>query len=99
MTQTITRPESKENLDNIDDNIVNIHDNPVVIPVKHKEDLGPVSDMSPDSWRYHPDMIIEYYRQRPLQVFGRLLNILFPFLSFLLDGWWDGFWGNTKKMN
>ncbi|WPF88760.1 AarF/ABC1/UbiB kinase family protein [Cyanobacterium aponinum AL20118] len=97
MTQTITRPESKENLDNIDDNIVNIHDNPVVIPVKHKEDLGPVSDMSPDSWRYHPDMIIEYYRQRPLQVFGRLLNILFPFLSFLLDGWWDGFWGNTKK--
>ncbi|AFZ52228.1 ABC1 kinase family protein [Cyanobacterium aponinum] len=97
MTQTITPPESKENLDNIDDNIVNIHDNPVVIPVKHKEDLGPVSDMSPDSWRYHPDMIIEYYRQRPLQVFGRLLNILFPFLSFLLDGWWDGFWGNTKK--
>lgn len=97
MTQTITPPESKENLGNIDDNIVNIHDNPVVIPVKHKEDLGPVSDMSPDSWRYHPDMIIEYYRQRPLEVFGRLLNILFPFLSFLLDGWWDGFWGNTKK--
>ncbi|WP_330202537.1 AarF/ABC1/UbiB kinase family protein [Cyanobacterium sp. Dongsha4] len=97
MTQTIIPPESKENLDNIDDNIVNIHDNPVVIPIKHKEDLGPVSDMSPDSWRYHPDMIIEYYRQRPLQVFGRLLNILFPFLSFLLDGWWDGFWGNKKK--
>lgn len=96
MTQTITPPETKENVDNID-NIINVHVNPAVIPAKHREDLGPVSDMSPDTWRYHPEMILEYYRQRPLQVFARLLNILFPFLSFLFDGWWDSFWGNTKK--
>lgn len=96
MTQTITPPERIKNLDNTD-NIVNIHTNPVVIPSKHKEDLGPVSDMSPDSWRYHPEMIIKYYRQRPLQVLGRLLNIIFPLLSFVFAGWWDSFWGNTKK--
>ncbi len=97
MTQTISPPENKENHSHNDQNIVNVHANPVVIPAKHKENLGPVSDMLPDSWRYHPEMIIEYYRQRPLQVFTRLLNIIFPLLSFIFDSWWDSRWGNTKK--
>lgn len=99
MTQTITPPERKENLDYIEDivNVENIHTNPVVIPTKHKEDLGPVSDLSPDTWHYHPEMIIKYYRQRPLQVLGRLLNIIFPLFSFVFDSWWDSLWGNSKK--
>jgi predicted unusual protein kinase regulating ubiquinone biosynthesis (AarF/ABC1/UbiB family) len=93
MTQTITPTEISENAENI----INVHVQPVVIPKKHQEDLGPISDMSPDSWRYHPDIIIEYYKKRSFQVFTRLLNIIFPLLGLLYDNWWDSVWGNSAK--
>ena len=93
MTQTITPTEISENAENI----INVHSQPVVIPKKHQEDLGPISDMSPDSWRYHPDIIIEYYRKRSFQVFTRLLNIIFPLVGLLFDNWWDSLWGNSAK--
>ncbi|BAQ59652.1 ubiquinone biosynthesis monooxygenase UbiB [Geminocystis sp. NIES-3708] len=93
MTQTITPIEINENAENI----INVHAQPVVIPRKHQEDLGPVNDMSPDSWRYHPDIIIEYYKKRSFQVFTRLLNITFPLISLIFDNWWDSLWGNSAK--
>lgn len=76
---------------------IDSHSEPVIIPKKHKEELGPISDMSPDSWYYHPEIIIEYYRQRPLQVITRFVTILFPFASFLFTNWWDSLWGNSAK--
>ncbi|MGI0482364.1 ABC1 kinase family protein [Geminocystis sp. CENA526] len=93
MTQTITPTEISENAENI----INVHSQPVVIPKKHQEDISPISDMSPDSWRYHPDLIIDYYNKRSIQVLGRLLNILFPVLGLLFDNWWDSLWGNSAK--
>lgn len=93
MTQTITPTEINENVENI----INVHAQPVSIPKKHQEDLGPISDMSPDSWHYHPDIIIEYYKKRPFQVFARLFNIIFPLMSLVFDNWWDSLWGNSAK--
>ena len=40
-------------------------------------------------WRYNPDKIIAYYRYRPLQVIGRLINIVIPFAVLMLAIWWD----------
>ncbi|MGH2414199.1 MAG: ABC1 kinase family protein, partial [Microcystaceae cyanobacterium] len=56
-----------------------------------------VSDAAPDSWRYHPDIINAYYRQRPLQVFGRLMEILIPFASFTFSLWWDKIRGKSVQ--
>jgi predicted unusual protein kinase regulating ubiquinone biosynthesis (AarF/ABC1/UbiB family) len=46
---------------------------------------------SPDleNMRYDPLAITEYYRSRPLQAWGRFVNILLPFLLFWLGLWWD----------
>lgn len=70
---------------------------PVHIPKKHTEDLGPVSDTSPESWHYHPEIITEYYRRRPLQVIWRTLEILFPLTLFSFGLWWDKVWGKSSK--
>lgn len=61
----------------------------VKIPKQHQEDLGPISDTSPESWCYDPERINNYYRQRPLQILGRLLNISLTFGLFLFGLWWD----------
>ncbi len=95
MTQTITPDQTTRNPRK--NTTINTHSEPVVIPVKHQEDLGPVSDMSPESWRYHPDIIIDYYRKRPFEVFSRLLAILFPLASFTLSNWWNSLWGISAK--
>lgn len=70
---------------------------PVKIPKKHQEDLGPVSDTSPESWRYNPERINNYYKTRPLQILGRLFNIVFNFGLFMLGLWWDKFLGKSPK--
>lgn len=62
---------------------------PVHIPEGHIEELGPVSDTSPESWHYHPQAIHAYYRQRPLQVIGRMMEIILPLISFRIKLWWD----------
>lgn len=71
---------------------------PIHIPKGHIETLGPVSDLSPESWRYNPELINAYYRQRPFQVLGRLINIVIPFASFTLSLWWDKI-RNKKEKN
>lgn len=42
-----------------------------------------------EALRYDPEAIVTYYGQRPLQVWGRLWTILFPFAVFVLGLWWD----------
>jgi predicted unusual protein kinase regulating ubiquinone biosynthesis (AarF/ABC1/UbiB family) len=70
---------------------------PLHIPEEHREDIGPVDDTAPESWRYNPEAIEAYYRQRPLAVLGRLLAIAIPILSFLLGLWWDKARGKSPK--
>jgi len=38
---------------------------------------------------YDPIAIAEYYQNKFLQVWSRLFNIVWPFLSFALSLWWD----------
>ena len=70
---------------------------PIHIPEGHIEDLGPVSDTSPESWHYNPEIITNYYRQRPLKVIQRTFEILFPLIYFTLNLWWDKIWGKLAK--
>jgi predicted unusual protein kinase regulating ubiquinone biosynthesis (AarF/ABC1/UbiB family) len=62
---------------------------PLHIPEKHRENLGPISDTSPESWHYNPDAIEIYYDKRPLQVLGRLIEICLPFAFFVFRLWMD----------
>jgi predicted unusual protein kinase regulating ubiquinone biosynthesis (AarF/ABC1/UbiB family) len=91
MTQTIPSPASPSQ------DIVTIEAQPIHIPESHLENLGPVSDTTPDSWRYHPDVISDYYRTRPLQVLGRLLDICLPFAFFVLRLWTDKISGRGAR--
>ncbi|MGK7931143.1 MAG: ABC1 kinase family protein [Microcystaceae cyanobacterium] len=59
------------------------------IPQGHSEDLGPISDMSPESWQYHPETINDYYRKRLPQVISRLISVFILFVGFALGLWWD----------
>ncbi|MFM7192716.1 MAG: AarF/UbiB family protein, partial [Microcystaceae cyanobacterium] len=77
--------------------VVDVEAQPVHVPLEHSEDIGPLSDLFPESWRYHPELITEFYRRRPLQVLGRLLSIVFPFLAFYLGLQWDSWWGKNPK--
>ncbi|NJM60792.1 MAG: AarF/ABC1/UbiB kinase family protein [Oscillatoriales cyanobacterium RU_3_3] len=48
-----------------------------------------------DAVRYDPEAIAAQYRRRPLQVWGRMLSVLWTFFSFTLSLWWDGKRGKT----
>ena len=53
-------------------------------------------DNEPDAdWRYNAERNNALYRRRPFTVLARLLNIIFPFTSFILGVWWDNFTGNS----
>jgi predicted unusual protein kinase regulating ubiquinone biosynthesis (AarF/ABC1/UbiB family) len=56
---------------------------------EHQAGLVPLKDTSAENWRYQPEVIIAHYRQRPLQVVGRLFNIILPFSWFTFGLWWD----------
>ncbi len=49
--------------------------------------------------RYDPVAITAKYRKAPLQVFGRILSIAIPSLSFALGIWWDRFRGQNVTNN
>ena len=61
--------------DTLNADTVTITVEPRHIPQGHTEDLGPISDTSPDSWRYNHETINQYYRNRLPQVIGRLINV------------------------
>jgi len=86
MTQVLLPVADEENTVVIDAVVEEIH--PPRLPKSHLEDLGPVSDIFPESWAYDPDLITEFYRKRPLQVLGRLINIIFPLVWFISGIWW-----------
>lgn len=46
---------------------------------------------------YDPDGIMSFYRRRPLQVLGRLFDILIPFLWFAWKLWWDKLTGAAVR--
>ncbi|MDJ0846650.1 ABC1 kinase family protein [Crocosphaera sp.] len=83
--------------DTVNADTVTITVEPRHIPQGHTEDLGPISDTSPDSWQYHPEMINEYYRQRLPQVIGRLINVFLLFARFAVGIWWDKIRGKNPK--
>jgi predicted unusual protein kinase regulating ubiquinone biosynthesis (AarF/ABC1/UbiB family) len=53
------------------------------------ENLEVICFDSDDDCRYNPNTINSYYRRRPLQVLGRLVEIVFYFVSFTFSLWWD----------
>ncbi|GBF81538.1 ABC1 kinase family protein [Aphanothece sacrum] len=69
--------------------VITIDAQPIHIPATHTEDLGPISDISPESWEYRPDTINQYYRQRTLEVLRRLINVIILFIQFFVGLWWD----------
>lgn len=46
--------------------------------------------------RYDSQVIKNYYKRRPLQVFWRAVTVLFTLLSFAGRVWWDGVQGRTE---
>jgi predicted unusual protein kinase regulating ubiquinone biosynthesis (AarF/ABC1/UbiB family) len=58
--------------------------------LRYEEGVLPeTSNLEPEGLRYDPVAINQYYQRRPLQVWGRLFNILFPFVNFGIKLWWD----------
>lgn len=52
---------------------------------------------SAPEWDYDPEAIQAYYRKRPVQVLGRLINIILSFGVFLLSIRLDGIRGKSVK--
>jgi predicted unusual protein kinase regulating ubiquinone biosynthesis (AarF/ABC1/UbiB family) len=59
------------------------------------EDTDLAYDEPDGDWRYNPETNNARYRNRPFTVLGRLINIVFPFTTFVLGIWWDNFTGNS----
>jgi predicted unusual protein kinase regulating ubiquinone biosynthesis (AarF/ABC1/UbiB family) len=58
--------------------------------------IAAVRDDESDDWRYSPDRIEAFYRNRPFEVAGRFLQILIAFSSYFLAQRWDRFTGQTE---
>jgi predicted unusual protein kinase regulating ubiquinone biosynthesis (AarF/ABC1/UbiB family) len=72
-------------------------DGPVFIPRTHRENLGPISDLLPETWQYNAELIEEYYKKRPWPVLVRLIQILLPLTSFLVNIWLDKVWRRGEE--
>jgi predicted unusual protein kinase regulating ubiquinone biosynthesis (AarF/ABC1/UbiB family) len=55
------------------------------------------TEAPPAELRYDPQAIAAHYRQKPLQVLGRIFAVLFPSLSFAFGVWWDSKRGIVVK--
>ena len=71
-------------------------DLPYAAPAPIKS-AAPVPASEIEALRYDPVAIAQYYGQRPLQVWGRLLSIIGLFVSFRLSLWWDEKLGRLKQ--
>ncbi len=69
-------------------------DRPVSIE-DHLKSAHDSSDMP--AVRYDPMAIADYYSARPLQVIGRMIGIVMPFVLFALGLWWDKQTGRIEK--
>ena len=50
-----------------------------------------------EALRYDPAEVAAYYSKKPLQVLGRILNVLLPSLRFGFSLWWDRQQGRNVK--
>lgn len=62
------------------------------VPVHELEEAA--TDNPP---RYNPQTIAAQYDRHPLQVGGRLFNIFWTFLTFVLSLWWDRVIGRSEE--
>ncbi|NET60342.1 MAG: AarF/ABC1/UbiB kinase family protein [Symploca sp. SIO2E6] len=67
-----------------------VQESVVPLPTKPIEEVPPeeLSVPNQETLRYDPVAIEAQYRNKPLQVFQRLVNIIWPFASFGLGIWW-----------
>lgn len=61
--------------------------------LKSARDLA--AESAGDAVRYDPVAIAAQYSRRPLQVWGRLLSVVWTFFSFALSLWWDNSRGKS----
>ncbi|MBD0343779.1 MAG: AarF/ABC1/UbiB kinase family protein [Coleofasciculus sp. Co-bin14] len=64
-------------------------------PAIEPSELENPSVTDTEALRYDPVAITAKYRKAPLQVFGRILSIVIPSLSFVISLWWDRFRGRS----
>jgi len=62
-------------------------------PLKSARDIA--YELAGDAVRYDPVAISALYRNRPLQVWGRLSSVVWTFFSFAFSVWLDGKTGKT----
>ena len=55
------------------------------------------SVVEPETLRYNPVAIAAHYSQKPLQVLGRILAVIWPTLRFGLSLWWDQWRGRISE--
>ncbi len=63
--------------------------------VPPEELLAKSSLQGQETLRYDPVAIEAQYSKKPLQVFGRVISIVWPFASFSIGIWWDRLRGKT----
>ncbi|WP_373537491.1 ABC1 kinase family protein [Microcoleus sp.] len=62
-------------------------------PLKSAKDIA--YELAGEAVRYDPAAIAAQYRNRPLQVWGRLSSVVWTFFSFAFSLWWDKKRGRT----
>ncbi len=62
---------------------------------KHSATIPSV--VEPETLRYNPVAIAAHYSQKPLQVLGRILAVIWPTLRFGLSLWWDQWRGRISE--
>ncbi|HEY9619264.1 MAG TPA: AarF/ABC1/UbiB kinase family protein [Crinalium sp.] len=79
--------------------VVTVEQEALSEPVSKSLKSAYISDLMDENeaLRYDPEAIAAYYRQRPLQVWGRVIAICAPFLMFMTRLWWDRRTGRSVK--
>lgn len=63
--------------------------------LKSAQDIA--AELDGGALRYDPEAIAAQYRQRPLQVWGRLWSVTWTFITFTASLWWDAKRGRSPK--
>ncbi|MDJ0714537.1 MAG: AarF/ABC1/UbiB kinase family protein [Prochloraceae cyanobacterium] len=87
-------PQPTLSLDSLPEQ-VSLNSQSQLISERYREES--VSDAIPDNWRYDPEAINDYYRQRPIEVIGRFFKIIIPFIIFVVSLRWDKITGKSAQ--
>ena len=101
-TQTYANSGTQAVLENIKDvNTIPLQAVPLETEAVTSEVLKSAKDrafeLAGDAVRYDPVAIAAEYRNRPLQVWGRMLSVFWTFFSFTFSLWFDGKTGRVAK--